>query len=1718
MIRKLYLTLVLLLMVMQDVWAQPVTQEDAKQIAAQFLKSRYERQSSRRKAPAQHELTTDVVFNATDSEGQPYLYAVSTTRQDGFVLVSGDERFVDVLGYSERNGFDEQNMPENMRVFLQGYIDEMKYLQSIDYQAKAGSRRAVAVAKTDISPLMTTQWDQGSPYNDLCPMDNGKRSVTGCVATSMAQVINYHIQHDQGPTALTADIPGYITSTRKIEVPTIVASTAPFPTMDLLKDTYNTWDNRTDDEKNAVAELMYYCGASIQMDYTRSNSGSFTCNVPSALINYFGFDTTVHLEMLSNYSYADWIDLLYGELKAGRPVMLAGSKPSGGHSFVTDGYDADNTLFHINWGWGGSSNDYFALSVLNPDDAGQAGAATGTGGYIMDQQAVIGIQHVGVTPEPRNPSSLYMSDFYVKGADIHFAAFNYYTAEADHFDIGLGYYDGGRIEVLKIISSNIGIPFSCYYPDLSTSAICTDFANQTRKLIPVSRIRRTNTWIAGTNPDINYFTAVYDAHGVPTLTVHPVPDIQNTTFSVPKYVYVNSTTNIKATFTNNGEEYYNYIFFFVSTDSNNKGKYTSARAVVAPTGIPTSVDFEWTPATEGTYYIWAATDPVGTNVIGTTTITATNDASLEGRKMVLLNCTFTGQDDQSLQIDNNGVRSIDVYNNRVSSVFEFKNLTDEDINGALAIRLDKYDPETSQFIDDANTVVTNGFFLAAGRSMKASFVRNNYEPGYTYRIRILIDGVCMDDRYRINLKGAPETITIASAENWMNFCNDVASGNTYSDKIVKMTANITTSTWMSGTFSGIFDGNGHTLNVTVPEDNTDYLAPFRTIRGATIKNLTLSGSVATGGKYAAGLVGEVTGKNNHIENCVVNTNVLLNGYGGGVVGQLTGSLTVKDVIYGGTITQNYSSDNAGGFIGDYDGVKENLSMTNCMFNGTYVGNGFHPIGIKHVDKDFNDLSCTNCFYTTTPAMNVSEGDFISAEVIKASQLTLGTGISILKGNTCSFRNEVFYYGTVTLGYNDPEAVVTYSLNGEQLSGNSFSIREENAAFNDGSATITADNDYRISYNLNGGTVATPNPTSYTSANEDIILITPTREGWTFEGWTGTGLDGAQMSVTIPKGSIGHRFYTATWTADELDTDASGAYLINNKYDWERFCARMRIVDEYDMGNYDGKVVKLTADIGTAEDPVTTKVGCMTDRILSFNGTFDGQGHTMYVNYTDDAPFMYTSDATIQNLHVAGNIIAGNRYVSGLVSQAYNNLTIRNCHSSVNIGGRSTDYGFLCGFVGIHRKSGEEAGDITITGSLFDGSITTTNSTTRCAGFVGWTKYPSHVTISNSLLAPTSISSGILENTFVTYDTAGGTPDISNTYFIPVTNLTANQGKQSHTITAGENVLSLAISGAPTEYDLSGITAYEGNPGIMFNDMHYAASGDVVNLTLASAEPEEGRYFYQYTTSGGSLFTNSPTNATLIMPDGTTDIRAIIDKKIPTIFLADTEDNTSLLSANDGVTRNVILPGRTLRTGGWNTFCVPFDIPTSQYDAYNITAVKKLTGSSYDSSTGVLTLNFADENLKIEAGCPYLVKVSANTISPTFDEVLIAIETKTTTTTYADFVPVMNPTNLTGGDKTILFVTGGNKLTYPADNGNINGFRAYFKLKGDAASNARSFTMSFDDGETGIAEMRNEKGEMRNVNEEMRNGGVWHTIDGRKLDKKPSSKGVYIVNGRKVVIK
>lgn len=225
---------------------------------------------------------------------------------------------------------------------------------------------------------------------------------------------------------------------------------------------------------------------------------------------------------------------------------------------------------------------------------------------------------------------------------------------------------------------------------------------------------------------------------------------------------------------------------------------------------------------------------------------------------------------------------------------------------------------------------------------------------------------------------------------------------------------------------------------------------------------------------------------------------------------------------------------------------------------------------------------------------------------------------------------------------------------------------------------------------------------------------------------------------------------------------------------------------------------------------------------------------------------------------------------------------------------------------------------------------------------------------------------------------------------------------------------------------------------------------------------------------------------------------------PYTELKETTDNSTWLSGNSEPA-NIRLD-RTLQTGGWNTFCSPFSISSTDLTAMGITA-KTLSSSTFDNATGKLTLNFANAT-SIEAGKPYLVKVNATVQNPTFENVPTVRTTTPTETTYVDFIPVMSPTYLTEGDKTVLFVSGGNTLTYPSGNGNINGFRAYFKLKDVAAAAAYTFDMSFDNT-TGIQSVSDVRRQMSDA---------WYTLDGRKLQGQPTTKGVYIVNGKKTIIK
>ena len=331
------------------------------------------------------------------------LYVFNVDNNGGFVVVSNDDGTIPILGFSDSGNLDPDNMPANMRAWLQGYADEIAWFKenvngndNVNDNGNGKARRRVGSHDTDeIKPLMTTTWNQGYPYNALCPeYATGQKSVTGCVATAMAQVMYYTETKAKNETTATKwDISNYKTNRYKIDMPAIPEGTV-ISWKDMITD-YS--GNFTSANATAVAQLMLYCGCAVEMDYGPT-SFSNTVNVVNALKRYFGYSETVKYLCRSWYSYDNWTDIIYHELEEGRPVVYGGSSIDGGHEFVCDGYkqEDDTDYFHINWGWGGQSDNYFVLSVLDPLNQGIGGSSSNSA-YDYGQDAAVGIQKIGGT-------------------------------------------------------------------------------------------------------------------------------------------------------------------------------------------------------------------------------------------------------------------------------------------------------------------------------------------------------------------------------------------------------------------------------------------------------------------------------------------------------------------------------------------------------------------------------------------------------------------------------------------------------------------------------------------------------------------------------------------------------------------------------------------------------------------------------------------------------------------------------------------------------------------------------------------------------------------------------------------------------------------------------------------------------------------------------------------------------------------------------------------------------------------------------------------------------------------------------------------------------------------------------------------------------------------------------------------------------------------------
>ena len=334
------------------IMANPITRQQAQQHARAFM---LERGEDIAVASFQH-----VPLRATQNDGLQLYYVFNIGDNEGYVIASGDDRAPAILGYSYTGSVDINKLPDNMRWWLDEYARQIQFMQENGLSASRMGMKSPELPP--VSPLLTTRWDQVDPYNISCPVDtNGNHYATGCVATAMAQVMYYH--HANSVDRTTHEIPAYTTSIGE-NVEEVPAGS--FIDWDNMMSSYWGDGERTEEQIAAVANLMKYCGASVQMNYKRGSSSARTPNVPQALIAYFNYGSKAECldRDYCGFSDEEWEYLVYNELNNSRPVLYAGWRPNMiGHAFVCDGYDGDG-FFHIVWGWG-NTHGYFRLTAID---------------------------------------------------------------------------------------------------------------------------------------------------------------------------------------------------------------------------------------------------------------------------------------------------------------------------------------------------------------------------------------------------------------------------------------------------------------------------------------------------------------------------------------------------------------------------------------------------------------------------------------------------------------------------------------------------------------------------------------------------------------------------------------------------------------------------------------------------------------------------------------------------------------------------------------------------------------------------------------------------------------------------------------------------------------------------------------------------------------------------------------------------------------------------------------------------------------------------------------------------------------------------------------------------------------------------------------------------------------------------------------------------------
>ena len=849
------------------------------------------------------------------------------------------------------------------------------------------------------------------------------------------------------------------------------------------------------------------------------------------------------------------------------------------------------------------------------------------------------------------------------------------------------------------------------------------------------------------------------------------------------------------------------------------------------------------------------------------------------------------------------------------------------------------------------------------------------------------------------------TILIKDANEWKVFCKLVnEKGRTNLNAKLEADVNLGTDIAMLGygkRYSGTFDGNGHTLKINWNSGDRKWIAPFQTVDGATIKNLRTEGVINSSTYFLSGLIYEAFGTTT-ISGCIsaVNITSTYNGSGCDVAGMIecvrqNANVTIIDCVVKGKFHAT-TENGRRGISGFVYNQYGSCTFTNCL----YAGENNSSSGYTFCTNSFSGTTITNCYYLNT--CGTAQGTKITEEQLKSGEVAY----KLQKGKGSQV------WGQTLKTHGEPQ-LITFTKGAEKV--------------------------YQVSFTYNSQVKAT----RYANSGKTIYGSMPT---FTAKDLLGSSYNEHHYysGIAFEDGFNG----STTVTSDKqvrINLTEKDCYEIASADNWKEFC---NIVNNSGQNAVDAK---LTQDVNLGSD--IWQVG------NHYAGTFDGQGHTLKINWNDTsgwlAPFKTVDGATIKNLRTEGEIKSSLNFLSGLVREAYGNTTISGCVSAVNITSSYNDGG--CDAAGIIECVRDNA-KVTITDCVVKGKFTATTEKGRryMSGFVE-NQYGT-CTLTNCLYLGSG-NGDTFSRTFVGDAYYGATTTLNNCYYLNACGIAQGTKITAEQLKSGEVTKKLQNNRTDKCYWAQQL-------------------GEMPDFYNAADKSKANYVYYDAAKKGWTC----------------DDFRLTDGQPLP-IGLDFTAANVTYERKFNG-TQNA-------------TLCLPYDLSAQGFKAYT------LSGGNKNE------VHFKEVDDKLTAYTPYYITANGMPqLGGTNIEVKAYKADKMTTPAagykFTGTVAGVSNATAAAANAYILQDDGKfHKVTTTNSAATIPAYRAYI-ICPPQASGAKQLSVVLDGETTGIGSTTNEATDGKN-------GPVYDLQGRRVADRLDDARhrlpaGVYIVGGRKVVVK